>query len=105
MEVKNFMPTLRIAHNIIPVRLLTSEMLCCVVWCTHINILEKPCIHKMKMGGSFQCQHISTRLHKYNIQEDNDFQYETRFQASSRWECKSLRISNSASPVQWQEKG
>jgi hypothetical protein len=74
-------------------------MLCCVVWYTYINILEKPCIHKMKMGGSFQCQHISTKLHKCHIQ-DNNFEYKTRFQASSRWNCKSLRIANSsATPV------
>ena len=50
MEVKNFMLTLRITHNIIPARLevlmvvtkelLTSEMLCCVVWCTHQHFRE-----------------------------------------------------------------
>jgi len=58
-------------------------MLCSLVH-THINILEKLCIHKMKMGGSFQCQQISPRLHKYHIQEDNDFQYKTRFLVFSR---------------------
>jgi len=50
----------------------------------------------MKMEGSFQCQHIFTRLHKCHIQEDNDFQYKIRFQASSRWNCKSL-ISHTSS--------